>query len=174
MVVLALTLKADLEGISSVKLATESALSLSKSKKKVEERQTAGGYWVTLTFPGGETKENVYISSTEKLETEKGKGEFNFVIKQKGAKSQSTISIVSESKGEYESESSKPLVVCTCDCRGCEITSFVVDERTPLIAITPSGKQISVALEGGEFYDVDPDTSEPISITNIETGVVRA
>lgn len=173
MVLLSVTLQADLEGLSSLRIAQESALALSKSKKKVEEKQTNGGYWVDLTFPGGETKENVWISSSEKVETEKGKGEFNLVIKQKGAKSAATITIVSESSGEFQAEG-KPLVVATFDCRGVEITGFTVDERVPLIATTPGGKTVAVQLEGGEFYDVDPDSSDPVSVTNIQTTVVRA
>jgi hypothetical protein len=42
------------------------------------------------------------------------------------------------------------------------------------VGVTEADKEIKVALEDCEFYDVDEDTNEPVSVTNIITTILTS
>jgi hypothetical protein len=172
MVLLEIQFSAELEGFVSLKLVKDTAI-VKGEKGKWEEERTCG-YWVELAFGSGDRNDNVWIDPQETVESDKGKGEFNLVIKPyKGAKVAATVVVTGEAEGVFQ-DGEGPAAAATFDCRGCEIDRWVIDDRVPLIGVTPSGAEMLVVLEDGEFFDVDEESGEPVSVTNIETFVVRS
>jgi hypothetical protein len=69
-------------------------------------------------------------------------------------------------------ESGKQVVVLALDCRGCEIIAW---KPTGFYeAVSTAGTTFGeVDLSECEWYDVDPETNEPVSITNVVTSIVN-
>mmetsp|Transcript_30131 Transcript_30131/g.58995 ORF Transcript_30131/g.58995 Transcript_30131/m.58995 type:complete len:151 (+) Transcript_30131:44-496(+) len=148
MVNLAVQLKADIQGFVSLRWQ--------------------GNYNVAVTFPGGETNDNIWIDPEEEHEMPGSRGVANVLVKG-GGKKPASISII-ETKGEYK-EGEGFSTFAKFDCRGLEISEWKISEG--LIGVDENGKETTIELEDdGEFYDCAEDGSE-ISVTSIQTQVIK-
>ena len=121
----------------------------------------------------GEVRENVKFLVQDEVEVPNSRGIANLVIKvDRNVHATLTVeSLPKIIKSEISSDDSGSQVpVLAVDCRGCEIQAWKPTGFYTVIA--PSGTRFEeVELESREWYDVDPETNEPVSITNVETSI---
>jgi hypothetical protein len=68
------------------------------------------------------------------------------------------------------SDSGKYVALLALECRGCEVKAW---KPTGYYKATTSHGTVfeEVDLSSGEWYDVDKETNEPVSITNVQTSI---
>jgi len=167
MPIFAIQLKADISGpLESIKLGPKA------------------GFNFQVKFESGETRDNIWVFRDEIIDLEDSRGQANLVIKQKGAKKSSTIAFIDDNTDHDLIKPDSDFVTITnFDCRGLEISQWEFASTQSLreennnndgwIGLTPEGKEMLIEFEDGSFYGVHPDTFEEISITNVQTRIVR-
>jgi hypothetical protein len=129
--------------------------------------------WILNVNVGGELRQGVRFSTQNDIEIPNSRGTTNLVIKMdKNAYASITVEALQKTvKTEITSEDSgKSVPLLAVDCRGCDIESWTATGFYS--ARTPSGTVFdTVDLSEKEWYDVDTETNEPVSITNVETSV---
>lgn len=119
----------------------------------------------------GEVRENVKFSTQEEVEVPNSRGIANLVIKiDRNVHATVTVEQLPKLvKSEFSGDDAGTFVpVLAVDCRGCEIKAW---KPTGYYTVTtPSGSKFDeVDLESREWYEVDAEINEPVSVTQVET-----
>lgn len=154
MVVQLLSLKCDLDNIESLSVP--------------EDHE-----WMLNVNVGGELRQGVRFSTKDEIEIPNSRGTTNLVIKiDKNAYASITVEAIPKTvKSDITSDDfGKSVPLLAVDCRGCDIESWTAIGFYS--ARTHSGTVFdNVDLSQKEWYDVDTELNEPVSITNVETSV---
>lgn len=122
-----------------------------------------------------EIRKNISLRSDELHEIPNSRGSANLILSA-GKNNYATVTIEQLPKmvsSKIQAESSGKLVtLLAVDCRGCEIVAW---HPTGFYeAVSTAGTRFDeVDLSEGEWYDVDTETNEPVSITNVVASIVN-
>jgi len=61
----------------------------------------------------------------------------------------------------------------TCDCRGVEITGWIVGDGWSCVGVKSATKFTDIDLTEHEFYDYDEKATQEVSISEVQTRIVR-
>jgi hypothetical protein len=133
---------------------------------------------LNVVFPStGETRSGVQLSTNEEVDIPNSRGTANLVIRvEKNV--YATLKIDATSKSvkpevtEEDSEKGRFVPLLAIECRGCEIESWA---PTGYYRVTSRSGHVfeEVDLSQGEWYEVDPETNEPVSLVSIESRIER-
>ena len=129
--------------------------------------------WILNVNVGGELREGVRFSTQNEVEIPNSRGTANLVIKiDKNAYASITVEPLPKIvRTEFGSEDAgKPVPLLAVDCRGCEIEGWAATGFYTAKSVSGTVFE-NVDLSEKEWYDVDIETNEPVSITNVETSV---
>lgn len=130
-----------------------------------------------LVFPStGDSRSGINLSPSEEVEIPNSRGTANLVLRiDKNVcatlKIQPLPKIVRNGITDEESEKGQFVPVLAVECRGCEIQSWTPTGYYQVATLSGSIFD-EVDLSAGEFYDVDPETNEPVSIISFKSKIV--
>ncbi|KAK4166092.1 hypothetical protein QBC43DRAFT_258276 [Cladorrhinum sp. PSN259] len=164
----ALTLSAELEGVTSLRPADTEATP----------------FWYTFKVQCTSCREThpktVAVSRFEQNEISGSRGEANFVWKCKNCKRESTASILAAPTAfEVQSEPSKnnknkSQKILTFDCRGLEFVEFIPEGEWLAEGLESGTKFTQIDLSEGEWFEYDEKAGEEVSIKELKWDIVRA
>ena len=122
-----------------------------------------------------EVRTGVKVSTENEVEIPNSRGNTNLVIKV-GKNIYATITVEDAPKIVKKEvsldDSGKRIPLFAVDCRGCEIVAW--HPTGYYSAVSVNGTRFDhVDLSEKEWYDVDTETNEPVSITNVESFIDR-
>eukprot|EP01088_Endostelium_zonatum_P010615 TRINITY_DN24127_c0_g1_i1.p1 TRINITY_DN24127_c0_g1~~TRINITY_DN24127_c0_g1_i1.p1 ORF type:complete len:159 (+),score=37.69 TRINITY_DN24127_c0_g1_i1:37-513(+) len=111
---------------------------------------------------------NLWIDPAERYQSGT-KGTVHSVFHCKECKRELTIELIDDKWDSTitDEETGEWKVVATFDCRGVELTEWILSEGFTADGVDTKSEFL-INLESGEFYDVDAESSQPVSVTNIE------
>ncbi|KAF2152311.1 DUF866-domain-containing protein [Myriangium duriaei CBS 260.36] len=159
---LALALKADLEGVTDLRpLDTEESPFYYTFKVQCTSCRETHPNWVAF-------------NRFEENELSGSRGEANFVWRCKNCKREHSASI-KEAPKVYEAQApAKAKNIIELDCRGLEFVEFKADGDWLATGAESGTKFTGIDLTEGEWFDYDEKTSEEVSIKDIKWEIRRA
>jgi hypothetical protein len=126
-----------------------------------------------VELSSSEIRQNVKFTLLNEEEIPNSRGVANLIFKiDKNAYASIKAELLPKTvKRELNSDdSNREVAVLALDCRGCEVRAW---KPTGFYrAVSAQGTVFDdVDLSTGEWYDVDPETNEPVSITNVRTSI---
>ncbi|KAJ2902136.1 DUF866 domain-containing protein [Zalerion maritima] len=159
---LALTLKAELSGVTNLR----------------PDDTPENPFWYTFKVECTSCREThpnwVGVSRFEMNEMSGSRGEANFVWKCKNCKREASATIKAAPASYEVAEPPKKVKIIELDCRGLEFTEFK-PEGEWLAQGTDSGTKFTgIELTDGEWFDYDEKAGDEVSIKEVEWDIRRA
>ncbi|OAV91579.1 hypothetical protein PTTG_04260 [Puccinia triticina 1-1 BBBD Race 1] len=122
----------------------------------------------------------VGINRSEELPMSGSKGSANFVWKCQLCQREASASFTDAKSKVFpvytqaQSQEHKSLAICTVECRGCEFVEYDIRGEWHCNGAGSGTKFKGIEFDDGEWHDYDEKSGLPVSITNVQTEIVRA
>ncbi|KAH9865372.1 hypothetical protein J1614_008955 [Plenodomus biglobosus] len=160
--VLALALKAELDGVTDL---------------RPSDTQDAPFFYtfkVQCTSCRETHPNHVSFNRFEQNEVSGSKGEANFVWRCKNCKREHSASIKAAPATYQRTDPPKTVNILEFDCRGLEFTEFTPEGDFEAKGAETVTKFTSIDLSDGEWFDYDEKSGQEVSITNVQWEIRRA
>ncbi|KAF7513002.1 hypothetical protein GJ744_011268 [Endocarpon pusillum] len=159
---LALALKADLEGVTDLRpVDTPDSPYFYSFKVQCTSCRETHPNWVS-------------ISRFESNELSGSRGEANFVWRCKNCKRESSATIKAAPAPYTYSSPPKTQNVIELDCRGCEFVEFKPEGEWEAKGLESPTTFAGIDLQEGEWFDYDEKVSAEVSIKDLKWEIKRA
>jgi len=149
MPVIALQLKADLEGVSSINTTGRYCLDLSKD---------------------GEGKKGIYIDQSDEVEMADSRGTCHLQVKLPGMTKPANL-VILETLSYTAGDSGNFKTVARIEARGLDVDAW--QAREDFVVVSEGGKRFENAdLGEGDYTEYDEEHDQAVSVLEIETKVV--
>ncbi|KAK0645343.1 UPF0587 protein C2D10.03c [Lasiodiplodia hormozganensis] len=159
---LALTLTAELEGVTDLK------------PNDTQENPFYYTFKVQCTSCREIHPNWVSVSRFEQNEQSGSRGEANFVWKCKNCKREHSANITEAPKSYHQQSPPKSQKIITFDCRGLEFVEFKPDGEWSATGLESGSKFDQIDLTEGDWFDYDEKAGEEVSIKDLKWDIVRA
>ena len=160
--VLALALKAELDGVTELR------------PSDTADTPFFYTFRVQCTSCRETHPNDVSFSRFDQTEVSGSKGEANFVWRCKNCKREHSASIKAAPTAYQQSDPPKMLTMLEFDCRGLDFTEFKAEGDFEAKGTDTATSFTAIDLTDGEWFDYDEKAGQQVSITGVQWEIRRA